>query len=96
MSNRAGQSRAASFVEALANVVVGFIVAVAAQQVVFPLFSFHASLPQHGAIAAAFTLTSLFRGFLLRRLFQHIEEERRLEQQKRARSLAQRLSTGRP
>ena len=96
MSNRAGQSRAASFVEALANVAVGFIVAVAAQQVVFPLFGFHASLSQHGAIAAAFTLISLFRGFLLRRLFQHIEEQRRLEQEKRARSLAQRLSTGRP
>lgn len=95
MSTEAGQSRAASLGEALANVAVGFIVAVGAQQVVFPLFGFHASLPQHGAIAATFTLTALFRAFLLRRLFEHIEEQRRLEQAKRARSLAQRLATGR-
>ncbi|MDR7225229.1 hypothetical protein [Aminobacter aminovorans] len=74
MSTGAGQSRAA-LVEALANVAVGFIVAVGAQQVVLPLFGFETSLPQHGAIAAAFTLTSLLRAFLLRRLTELNESE---------------------
>jgi hypothetical protein len=72
MSFRRSQSRSASMIEAGANVLVGYLVALAAQQLVFPLFGIHTSLAQDSAIAAVFTLFSLARSYLLRRLFERI------------------------
>lgn len=66
------QSCAMSLIEAIANVAVGFWVAVAAQALVFPLFGFHAAPAQHLAIGAIFTGVSLIRSFALRRLFEVI------------------------
>ena len=45
-----------SLVEALANVAVGFGVAVATQVIVFPIFGLRASLADNLTIAALFTL----------------------------------------
>lgn len=64
------QSRLMSLIEALANVVVGFWLAVIAQLVVFPLFGLAASFGQNLAIATLFTGVSLIRGYMLRRLFE--------------------------
>jgi hypothetical protein len=63
------QSRAMSLVEAVANVVVGFGVAVLTQMLVFPRFGIHASLGQNLGIGAIFTVVSLVRGYALRRAF---------------------------
>lgn len=63
------QSRTMSAVEAVANVAVGFVVAVVAQMLVFPLFGLHASLGDNLAIGAIFTVVSLVRSYALRRLF---------------------------
>jgi hypothetical protein len=63
------QSRAMSLVEAVANVVVGFAVAVLAQMLVFPLFGLRASLDQNLGIGAIFTVVSLVRSYALRRVF---------------------------
>jgi hypothetical protein len=63
------QSRVMSLVEAVANVVVGLFVAVATQFVVFPLLGVQASLGQNVRLALVFTLVSIGRSFLLRRLF---------------------------
>ena len=49
------QSRRMSLVEAIANVAVGFGVAVATQIAVFPLFGLRASLSENLAIGAIFT-----------------------------------------
>jgi hypothetical protein len=66
------QSRRMSLVEALANVAVGYGVAVATQIAVFPLFGLHASLSETLAIGAIFTLASIARSFVLRRAFEAI------------------------
>jgi hypothetical protein len=50
------QSRRMSLVEALANVAVGFGVAVTTQIAIFPLFGLHASLEENLAIGAIFTV----------------------------------------
>ena len=63
------QSRAMSAVEAVANVLVGFGVAMIAQATVFPLFGFHAQPSEHLAIAGIFTVVSVVRSYLLRRCF---------------------------
>ena len=64
------QSRLMSLVEAVANVVVGYGLAVLTQVLVFPLFGLQATLGQNLAIGAVFTLVSLGRSYLLRRLFE--------------------------
>ena len=63
------QSRTMSLVESVANVVVGFAVAVAAQLIVFPLFDIKASLAQNIGVGIAFTAVSLARSYVLRRAF---------------------------
>lgn len=63
------QSRTMSAVESVANVAIGYGVAVATQAAVFPLFGIHASTADHLAIGAIFTVVSLARSYLLRRFF---------------------------
>ncbi|WP_210880377.1 DUF7220 family protein [Roseovarius autotrophicus] len=49
------QSRAMSLVEAVANVVVGYGVAVITQILIFPVFGLHATLAQNLKMGALFT-----------------------------------------
>lgn len=64
------QSRAMSLVEAVANIIVGYVLAIVTQIVVFPWFGISAGMGEHLAIGLAFVVVSLVRGFLLRRLFE--------------------------
>ena len=66
------QSCAMSLVEAATNVIVGYVLAIFAQLVVFPLFGLEAALGEHLAIGAAFVIVSLARNYLLRRLFERL------------------------
>jgi hypothetical protein len=59
-----------SLVEAITNVVVGYVLAIATQLAVFPLFGLEAALSEHLAIGFAFVGVSLVRGYALRRLFE--------------------------
>lgn len=63
------QSRRLSLVEAATNVLVGYVLAVVAQIVVFPRLGLHPSLGENFAIGALFTVISFVRGYALRRLF---------------------------
>jgi hypothetical protein len=54
------------------NVAVGYILAVGAQLLVFPLFGLEATLGQSLGIGAVFTGVSLVRGYLLRRVFEAV------------------------
>lgn len=64
------QSRRMSLVEASTNTAVGYLLAVVAQLAVFPLFHLPARLNNALAIGAIFTLISIVRSYLLRRLFE--------------------------
>ena len=66
------QSRLGSLVESIANVVVGYWVAVGAQVAIFPLFGVHLPLQQNMAIGGLFTVVSLVRSYCLRRLFRRL------------------------
>ncbi len=65
------QSRRMSLMESIANVTVGYGIAVGTQVVVFPLFGIHASLSDNLTIGAIFTLVSIIRSYALRRAFEH-------------------------
>jgi hypothetical protein len=66
------QSRLMSLVEAGANVAVGYGVAVATQIAVFPLFGLIVSLGDNLTIGCIFTVVSLIRAYLLRRVFERL------------------------
>ena len=66
------QSRRLSLVEAIANVAVGYLLAVITQIVVFPWFGIHPSLGENLAIGSIFTGISLVRSYALRRLFERL------------------------
>jgi len=61
-----------SLIEAAANVVVGYVLAIATQIVVFPWFGIEAAIGEHLAIGLLFLGVSLIRGYLLRRLFERL------------------------
>jgi hypothetical protein len=72
------QTRAMSMIETVASTAVGFAVALATQIVVFPLFGFAPSLHQNLAITAIFTVVSVCRQFLMRRVFEALHIRRPL------------------
>lgn len=63
------QSKRHSLLEAVANTLIGYVVAILTQLAVFPLFGIHVSLEQDLAIGLIFLVVSLVRGYVLRRLF---------------------------
>ena len=72
MTVRPCQSRAGSLGEATANVVVGYMLAVVTQRLLYPLFGIETTLAEDSIIAAVFTLMSLARSYILRRLFERL------------------------
>ena len=66
------QSRLMSLVEAVANVFIGYGVAVITQILIFPIFGLHTTLAQNLKMGAIFTVVSIARSFALRRVFEAI------------------------
>ncbi len=66
------QSRRLSLVEAAANIALGYGLALLAQALLFPLFGLAVTLAQSLQIGLAFTLLSLVRAYVLRRLFERL------------------------
>ena len=60
-----------SLVEAVANVIVGYGVAVMTQMLIFPVFGLHTTLAQNLKMGAVF-IVSIARSFALRRVFEAI------------------------
>lgn len=70
MTTQIKQTRKASMVETLLNTALGYGVALTAQIVVFPWFGINIPLSSNIAIGVIFTVVSIVRGFVLRRLFE--------------------------
>ena len=66
------QSRLMSLVESIANVAVGYGVAVVTQILIFPIFGLHTTLTENLLIGVLFTIVSIARSFALRRAFEAI------------------------
>jgi hypothetical protein len=72
------QSKLMSWVETFLNTGIGFVIAMTAQILVFPLFGFSPPLSTNFSIALIFTVVSIVRGFVLRRLFEALHIRRPL------------------
>jgi hypothetical protein len=64
------QSRLMSLVESLANVLVGYGVAVVTQMAVYPLFGLAVTVTENLLIGLIFTAVSIVRSYALRRSFE--------------------------
>jgi hypothetical protein len=67
------QTRKQSAFEAAANIAVGFVIALASQLVIFPMYGVHVPLSTDIAITGWFTVISLVRSYALRRAFNSIK-----------------------
>jgi hypothetical protein len=66
------QPRLYSLAESIANVAIGFGVALVTQIAVFPLFGIHAAITDQLGIAAIFTVVSIARSYVVRRVFNRV------------------------
>ncbi len=66
------QTKKASLVESLLNVAIGYGVAVASQIVIFPMFGIHVKIMDNLLMGVFFTVVSIVRSFLVRRLFEEL------------------------
>lgn len=64
------QSRLMSLAESVANVIIGYGVAVVTQILIFPVFGLHTTLAQNLKMGGVFTVVSIARSFALRRVFE--------------------------
>ena len=67
-----GQSRLMSVIESVANVCVGFGLAVLTQLIALPWFGVHMTMKENMTLGGIFTAVSVVRSYALRRLFEAI------------------------
>jgi hypothetical protein len=67
------QSKQRSALEAVTNVIVGYLVAVGANLIVLPAFGYNVTIYDSFAIGWFFTLISMIRSYALRRLFNRFD-----------------------
>ena len=63
------QTRRHSLIESLSNVAIGYIVALISQIAIFPLFNIHVPIKDNILIGLYFTVISIIRSYILRRLW---------------------------
>lgn len=68
------QTRRMSLVESIANTGAGFLVSLVLQILLFSLMSIETTTSQNLLMSGVFTVASLVRGYVMRRLFLHWEE----------------------
>lgn len=70
------QSRIMSLVETLANVASGMVTAVIVGQIVYPLYGYKVSVADNIWLTSIFTVVSVVRGYVWRRIFERIHRGR--------------------
>lgn len=67
-----GQRKSHSFAEAVFNTGIGFCISIVANMVVLPMFGFKVSFLTATHIGGIFTIISIARSYVLRRIFNRI------------------------
>ncbi len=68
-----------SLAEAVLNTAIGYLVAVATQFAVFPLFGLKVGVLENLGIGLVFTAVSIVRSYALRRLFERFRHDARAQ-----------------
>lgn len=69
------QSKRNSAFEAATNVTIGYFVSVLANVLILPLFGYNVTIGDSFAIGLAFTVVSLVRSYVLRRIFNRLDRK---------------------
>mgnify|MGYP001595508908 CR=1 FL=1 len=67
-----GQKKSHSFAEVCINTAIGYVIAVTAQIFIFPLFDISVTHSQNLQIGLIFTVISIVRSYVMRRVFNYI------------------------
>ena len=68
------QTKKQSIIEVIANTVVGFIISVGVSVLLFPLMGIPVTFGENLGITLIFTVISLVRSFIMRRIFNKIHK----------------------
>lgn len=66
------QSRTGSIIETLCNTAIGYAISFVSNLTVLPMFGFHVSLRDNAIIGVIYTVISIVRSYVLRRVFNRI------------------------
>lgn len=69
---KTGQSKKQSFLEVCLNTLIGYIIAVSAQVLIFPYFHIYTTIESNLQIGLIFTVISIARSYVMRRVFNKI------------------------
>lgn len=69
------QTKRQSAIETVTSVAIGYLVAIGSQVVIFPLFGLAVSFSDNLLIGAFFTVVSIIRGYLIRRIFNRLQSK---------------------
>ena len=69
------QTKKHSMVEVVTNVSVGYVLALASQLIIFPMFGMYISIGENILIGMWFTVIAIVRGYLIRRFFMRRTEK---------------------
>lgn len=67
------QTKLGSLIEALAGTAVGMLISVIVSHYLYPLYGWTPSLAVNFEITAIFTVVSIIRGYVLRRIFTRLK-----------------------
>jgi ABC-type spermidine/putrescine transport system permease subunit II len=70
-----GQSRSASAFETVTSTVLGFLLSVWVQQLLFPAMGHDLALTENMVVASVYTGVSLLRGYVVRRTFNALRDQ---------------------
>ena len=63
------QTKKNSALEAVTNIIIGYLISVTSNWLILPLFGYNVTLLDSFGIGLAFTFVSLIRSYVLRRIF---------------------------
>ena len=63
------QTKKMSLIETVSSVIIGFIVALISQQVIFPILGIEVTFSENIILGIFFTVVSIVRGYYVRRFF---------------------------
>lgn len=73
------QSKLHSFLESALNIVIGYVVAILSQLIIFPMFGIFIPFHENLLMGLFFTVISLIRSYLIRRWFNQLHTARELK-----------------
>jgi len=71
-----GQTKRHSFYECIMNVIIGYIIAIGSQLVIFPMYGIHIPIQTNLSMGLWFVLISIIRTYVVRRWFNKVTVNR--------------------